>query len=183
MSCKSKSCLSETPAQSAYRMAVQAVLRPGTACVGSGPGPGVSCGEYGALRRTIGGRGGIQDPTLVQRSYISSGCAPTRLNDMPDTQKDPVTWVNPCGAALNKGAAMQSVHTRNSLINYASVNEQNVSPYALQIGNRWSSGYHGMSAVGGNISTRLRSACDTEQRFKNAECSYISRGSFGSYGM
>jgi hypothetical protein len=176
--CRTKSCLSENAAQSEYRLAVEAMIRPGAICVGSAQGPGVSCSNYGELRKPINGPDGVIDPSLVQRSYISSGASPTKWNDMPDTQKDPIIWINNCGADINKGAGLQAIHTRNSLVNYASVNEQNVSPYALQIGNRWADGYVGMSSVGGNISTRQNSACETDQRFKTTE-GYA----FGSYGM
>uniref|UniRef100_A0A6C0BP20 Uncharacterized protein n=1 Tax=viral metagenome TaxID=1070528 RepID=A0A6C0BP20_9ZZZZ len=184
VACATKSSLNEeSTGQSAYRMAVQAVMRPGAVAVGTGPGPGVTPSYYGALRKRIGGYGGVGDPVLAQRSWFSSGCPPTRFNDIEDTQKKPIVWVNRCGAAINKGAGMQAVHTRNQLVNYASVNEQDISGMTHMIGDQWSNGYHGLSSFGGNINTRLNEACAVQMRYANAACSPISRTSYGSYGM
>ena len=83
--CSSKSSLNEDSiGQNAYRMAIEAVLSPDAICLGTGPGNGVNCSYYGAARRAIGGPHGIGDPVLAHRSWLSSGCPPTRLEQFED---------------------------------------------------------------------------------------------------
>jgi len=183
--CSSKNLLTTSPGHFAYRTQLNTELRPDAICAGSGAGLGRSCSSYGASRRTVGGANGIHDPTLIQRSYWSSGCPPNKFTALDDdTLSDPVNWANPEGIALNQGGAMSSFHTRNFQTNYTSVNENpGYVDRALQIGSTWASGYAGLSAVGGNIPERVVSSCRSNSRYRKYENEPISRSSYASYGV
>jgi hypothetical protein len=182
--CSSKNLLSTAPGPFAYRTQLNSELHPGAICAGSGAGLGRSCSSYGASRRTVGGVDGIRDPTLIQRSYFSSGCPPNKFTNMEDTLSDPVNWANPEGIALNKGASMSSFHTRNFQTNYTSVNENpRFVDRALQIGSSWTSGYAGLSAVGGNIPERMVASYKVNGKYRKYENEPISRLSYASYGV
>ena len=165
-----------------YRMDLAANLHPGAVCVGNGSGAGVSCSEYGALRRNIGGPDGTGDPTLWQRSWRSSGSAPGPLNDIKDTLSDQIMVSNPNRLSLNKGAAMTAFHTRNFNTSVASVNERDISNYFMFPKN-WSDGYTGLSSVGGNLPSRTVDGCKTNATYRANAMQPISMGSYGSYGV
>ena len=182
--CSSKALLNEErPGIYAYKTSLNSRLHPNAVCVGNGPGVQLTCSGYGALRRKVGGPGGIGDPTLVNRSYFSSGCAPTRFNEMVDTLGDPVIWKNTHNkVALNKGAGMSAMHTRDFNTSYASVNEYPVARYNL-FPKSWTSGYHGMTAFGGNYNERALATCRANAKFPATAYSPVSRKSYGSFGI
>jgi hypothetical protein len=181
--CASKSLIpGESLGNYYYQMDLSANLHPDSICVGSGSGAGVTCSNYGALRRDVGGRHGIGDPSLIQRSWNSSGCAPGVLNDIPDTLGDPSVVVNPNGVALNKGANLTAFHTRNFQSSSTAWNERNISDYFMFPKN-WSEGYTGLSSVGGNRPSRMSAACLSNSSSRANFNQPISMGSYGSYNV
>ena len=180
--CSSKALLNENTSTYDYVIAPESRLHPNAVCVGSGSGAGVTCSNYGALRKTVGGPRGIGDPTLIQRSWRSSGCAPGALNDVVDTLSLPFEARSVNGVALNKGAEMTAYHTRNFQTSSASFQEKDISNYHLFPKN-WSIGYSGMSAVGGWRPSRSNASCATTAKFNATANAPISATSYGSYGM
>lgn len=184
VACSSKNLLNTSPGYFEYRTALNTVIRPNTICAGSGPG-NLSCSHYGTVRRTVGGLNGIQDPTLIQRSYFSSGCAPSALNEFPDTLDQPVKWKNQvAGININKGGNLTGFHTRNFQTNYSSVNENpKYVDRFLNVGSSWTNGYHGLNSVDGNKSSRLIESCRINKKYRQLADTGISAASFGSYGI
>lgn len=181
--CSSKALLNDySKGQYAYQMTVSSRLHPNAMCVGPGSGAGVTCGRYGALRKDVGGPGGIGDPTLVQRSWKSSGCPPGALNDVPDTLGDPASIYNPKCLAPNRGTELTSFHTRNFHSNAAAWNERNISNYFL-FPKIWSEGYNGIAQVQGWRPTRMIGSCMSSYKYTGAANSPLSKDSYGSYGM
>ena len=165
-----------------YVSNINAQFRPGTTCVGNGAGPNQVCDRAYSTRRPVGGPGGIGDPVLIQRSYRSSGCAPTEADlNVPDTLTQHVVFANQ--DKWNKGAEMTSFSTRSFLSNSQNVTEKDVSMYNLTHPNMWSTGYHGLAPIGDNIPTRLVSGCASTTKYLNTSMDPLSRQSYGSYGM
>ena len=179
--CSSKALLNESNSTYNYVMSPESRLHPNAICVGSGPGMGVTCSNYGALRRDVGGENGIGDPSLIQRSWWSSGCAPGTINDIKDTLDLPFE-ARGNGVALNKGADLTSFHTRNFQTSQASFQERDISSYHLFPKN-WSVGYTGLSSVGGFLPSRSIANCGANSRYPATACAPISAYSYGSYGM
>lgn len=178
MSCSRQQCtIQNTPTntfnegQFAYNMKIGAHVYPGSSCLGSGAGLGRQCSWYGPLRSTIAATG---DPTLWQRSYISSGCAPTKFNTLPDAP-GPVDY----SRYQNKGDQVNSYHTRNWSSNTESVVEHDMSQRMMQA-RSWSDGFAGIDAVGGNIPSRENARCSTNSRFRQTQ---NQTNSYGSYGV
>jgi hypothetical protein len=183
--CSSRALIpGESRGEYAYQMQINSRLHPDAVCVGEGPGLGVQCSAYGALRRPVGGPNGIGDPTLVQRSWRSSGCQPGALNDMVDTLSDPVSRARVSnGVILNRGAgSMGGYHTRNFQTSVASWGERDISAYTL-FPNNWADGYIGVNAVNGWIPTRTTASCNANSKYAATAEQPVSSKSYGSYGM
>lgn len=186
MTCsRSKAMLIENTASGDYIMNLNAVIRPNATCVGSGSGVGKICSDYGDIRRNVGGGNGINDPTLVQRSYLSSGSRPTRLNDIPDTLANPAPVLN-CvrnnnQMSDNKGNALASFHTRNFHTSQASFQEKDISNYFL-FPNSWCDDYFKLNSIGGFIPTRSLESRRMSEKYAETKNSKMSNTSYGSYG-
>lgn len=179
--CAAKSTLmEESPGFYAYHTQLNTRLRPNAICAGAANSS--ICSNYGTARRPVGPDrpNAIKDPVLVQRSYISSGCPPSRLQDQYESFDDPVVWNNPNRVNTNSERNF-NFHTRNFITSVASVQEQPVDRYFMFPKN-WSDGFAGMNALGGNISEREVARCELNSPYRLFQNSNISRGSYGSYG-
>ena len=158
-----------------YQMDLDSRIHPNAICVGAGPGAGVSCSNYGALRRKVSQ---IGDPTLVQRSWLSSGAPPGPLNTAPDTLNQPLRTVNPTGVHLNRGLGMEPKYNHVLRSETGSWNERDISQRFL-FPSQWPGGYSGMRG-GGFMPTRMMAARDASTKYERKEG--VKRVSYGSYG-
>ena len=144
----------------AYRTAVNAVINPEGCADG---GLNLRSSYYGVSRRTV------SDPVVFHRSWVNSGCAPTALEDNAIGYEMP--------KVCQSTGTPQTLWTSKYLQSYPSLTEVDRSAQPLFTGTDWTSGYAGLSAVGGNISTRIVEQCHLEDKYNN----HSACKSYGSY--
>lgn len=156
-------------AQYAYQTDRNATIRQDSLCIGNGGGLGVMCSKYGAARVTAAELG---DPTLIQRSYMSSACPPSAITHMPDTQHSP---------APGAGLGVTSFATRNFFLNTRDVTEKNMLPLNLFPNSGGAEGYKGLARIHTWIPSREISRCRVNAQASAAACAPLSAQSYGSY--
>lgn len=167
----------------AYQTDLATKLRSTSTCLGSGPGPTVSCSTYtqGNPRKTAAE---IGDPVLLHRSYISSACPPNKHTAANvDTLDTPLSYTPEQMAAMNKGVGLFGYQTR-SFSTASQLTEYDVSPYYLALPNRWAEGYQGYTQgiPGTNTPSRMVALCNANAKYREYANCGPSANSYGSYG-
>ena len=180
LDCASRDNESLNAGQFAYRMSPESVLVPDGVCIGAGPGPGVMCSSYGALRATAAQ---IGDPTLMDRSYFSSGCPNPNLPDYPQMpqsspmgDRDPYSMMSWPSRVLERridDSTQYAIGNRTFALSPTLVGFQSGVD---------SSGYQGVGTIGTNIPSRSQARTALTNLYTNAKNSGYSKNSYGSYG-
>lgn len=163
--------LGSQPGFSEYRMDMNAVLHPNGKCVGAGPGI-QSCSQYGGPRKTIG-----SNAVGFNRTYLSSGKAPSAIDQFADSRLFPDNYVNP----LKKDQDGGFYSTRDFSTNVNVMHEQDMFALRNQPMPRGAR----LSTVSrqGNAHVRMLGATERDARYNSYQNVGINKDHYGSYGM
>lgn len=164
-----------------YHMNTAAVLRPNAMALGSVGGVGRVAGYYGAKRSTIA----CHDPTVWQRSYLSSGCGTNALTAaIPDGRDVPIIYTPEQQALLNKGSSIQSYSSRLGLEDDSIRESHILASYRLSQPNESMGAYTTPWGISGSyIPSRQVGLCQSQSQYLSTQGKGINAGHFGSYGV